>query len=321
MALYKYVDLIEPQLKTAQPLERGKWFHELLEAKYKGNNVKEVHERLSYNFTDLFDEEQEALGDLPNEMKTLYNSYQWHYRKDESWKVHEVEMKVEADLPNGMQYQGKIDMLIEDQFGLWAVDHKTHKRLPSMDFRFRDKQSVMYIWALRQCGIPVRGFIWNYVVPHAPKPLRFTQSGRLYKRQPFTDYPTVYRQLKNEDLHKDPDFLPILRDLKAVRYDPEKPQSSKVFRRDTLEKHDDMIDRVVKEATHTADRYAEYAWENRDAIERINDRSCDWCPYRHICIAELIGANADNVRRQMYHKVESPFAYYDDKRNDAKTMA
>jgi CRISPR/Cas system-associated exonuclease Cas4 (RecB family) len=318
-ALYKYVDLITPRQKYSQPLERGSWFHSLLECYYKSQGgldtptVTEMHRTLCADYGDLMDEEKEKLGDLPNQMRRLFNSYQWHYRKDASWTVHEVEMKVEAELPNGMQYQGKIDMLIEDEWGLWAVDHKTHKRLPSMDFRYRDKQSILYIWALRKCGIPVEGFIWNYIVPTAPEYLKFKVRGGLYKRQPLTDYPTALKGIKEAGLDpNDPELSTILAELKKVRYDPDVIQTSPVFRRDRLEKHDDMIERTVLEATHTAERFFRYAWDNRDEVERVNDRSCDWCAYRHICIAELVGSNADNVRRQLY-KVADPHAYYYEK--------
>ncbi|WEV84087.1 DNA helicase [Mycobacterium phage Muddy] len=311
-ALYKYIELVTPRQKYSQPLERGSWFHELLEARYKGEDVKAVHTALCEKYHDLTDEEKDTLGDLPREMPRLYNSYNWYYRGDKSWEVHEVEMKVEAELPNGLQYQGKIDMLIEDEYGLWAVDHKTHKRLPSLDYRYRDTQSVLYIWALRECGIPVKGFIWNYVVPTAPEPLRIKVRGGLYARQPITDYPTALKGLKAEGLENEPEYAEILKQLKTIRYEYGATQNSPVFRRDVLEKHDDMIARTLAEATYTADRFVEYAWENKDAVERLNDRSCDWCEYKYLCIAELVGVNSDNVRRQMYKKA-NPLAYYEEK--------
>lgn len=331
-ALYKYHDLITPRHKHSQPLERGSWFHALLEAKYKTKrwaserdegsdpppNVSTVHNEMVADFGKLMDEERESLGDLPTEMRRLYNSYQWHYRKDESWIVHEVEMKVEAELPNGMQYQGKIDMLVEDEYGLWCVDHKTHKQLPPMDYRYRDAQSLLYIWALRRCGIPVEGFIWNYIVPHAPAPLKFTipkknTPSRLYAKQPLTDYPTALKGIKDAGMDpNEPELRDILLSLKKHRYDPDGIQASPVFRRDKLERHDDMIERTVLEATHTAERFRDYAWDNRDAVERVNDRSCGWCSYRFVCIAELLDTNADNVRRQMYKKA-NPLAYYEEK--------
>ena len=107
--LYKHVDLITPKVVRSKPLKRGSWFHELLEAKYKGESVTEAHQRNIVAFGKLFDEEKEALGDLPREMAALYKAYNWHYRSDCSWKVHEVEIKLEAELPNGMQAQGKAD--------------------------------------------------------------------------------------------------------------------------------------------------------------------------------------------------------------------
>jgi RecB family exonuclease len=317
-ALYKYREFLKPRHKDSQPLERGTWFHALLEAKYRAAmgedvSVSRIHEQSCMEYGGLLDEEKERLGDLPTEMRRLFNSYQWHYRKDSSWIIHEVELKVEAEMPNGIQFQGKIDCVIENQWGLWAVDHKTHKSLPSTDYRFRDKQSLLYIWALRQCGIPVQGFIWNYIVPTAPQPLKFKVNGGLYARQPLTDYPTALRGIQAEGLDpNDPELKPILDELKKVRYDPDTVQASPVFRRDILERADDIVDRTLQEAMHTAERFADYAWENRDAVERVNDRSCNWCSYRHICIAELIGSNADNVRRQLYKKAD-PFAYYEEK--------
>ena len=64
-ALYKYVELLTPRQKHSQPLERGSWFHELLEAKYKAqagietDGVLEVHNAKCDEYGDLMDEEKE----------------------------------------------------------------------------------------------------------------------------------------------------------------------------------------------------------------------------------------------------------------------
>src|SRR3546814_9646866 len=85
---------------------------------------------MSHKFSNLFDEEKEELGDLPREMQSLMESYLWHYRNDESWTVHEVEKTIEVPLPflSGVTLKLRLDMLVEDEYGLWVVDHKTHKR-------------------------------------------------------------------------------------------------------------------------------------------------------------------------------------------------
>lgn len=311
--LYKHIDLITPKVSKSKPLKRGSWFHELLEAKYKGESVTDAHKRNIVAFGKLFDEEKEALGNLPVEMRDLYRAYNWHYRSDRSWTVHEVEIKLEAELPNGMQAQGKADMLIEDEYGLWAVDHKTHLRLPRHDYRVLDTQSPFYIWMFRQCGIPVQGFIWNYIVPKPPEPLKFTvrQPKRLYKKQPHTDYPTALKSALAAGLTEQPGVAALLTQLEQQRYDPDVVQTSPVFRRDRMEKNDEMIDRVIREVCHTAERYAEYPWEDRDAVERNVSRNCEWCSYRSVCTAELIGLDAAGVVRREYMPGD-PLAYYDD---------
>lgn len=308
---YKHMELIGPRLQRSKPLKRGNWFHELLEAKYKGESVNEAHKRNVLKYNKLFDEEKEYLGNLPSEMARLYKSYQWHYRDDTSWKVHETEIKLEAELPNGMQAQGKADLLVEDEFGLWAVDHKTHNRLPGTNFRLLDFQSPYYIWLFRQCGIPVRGFIWNYVVPKAPEPLKFNLDGKLSKRQPAVlDYPTARRGLTEDQLARE-DVQELLTKLKAVRYNRDEPQVSPVFRRDLMEKTDDMINNVIADICHTAERYVE--WRERVAnggiVERTVGRNCEYCEYRTLCIAELVGLDAEGVRRREYTD-HDPFEYY-----------
>lgn len=311
---YKHVDLIGPKYNRAKPLTRGSWFHTLLEAYYKEESVTAAHKAEVVKFGKLFDEEKEALGDLPREMAALFKAYRWHYRDDKSWKVHEVEIKLEAELPNGMQAQGKADMLVEDEYGLWAVDHKTHGRLPRMDYRLLDFQSPYYIWMFRQCGIPVQGFIWNYIVPKAPNPLKWgVRDGRLLKKQPHTDYPTAYRSAEEHGALEDPDVVALLDRLEAERYDRDKVQLSPVFRRDLLEK-DQMIEPVIDDITRTADRYA--AWREALAkdpempVERSVSRGCEWCSYRSLCIAELADQDAASVRRREYVS-HDPFAYYE----------
>ena len=308
-ALYKHHDLLAPR-GISKPLHRGKWIHALLEAFYKGEDYKEVHKAFSLQFARLFDEEKEALGPLPAEIGRLFKSYLWHYQNDESWDVKEVEFKLEAELPTGGPWQGKSDMLVEDEFGLWIVDHKTHKQLPSLTHRMLDQQSVLYLWAARENGIPVQGFIWNYLRTKGPAEIKLLRDNSIGKRQAQTDYPTAFLSLKKQGV--DPkEYRSFLAPLREQRYDPDKTQTSPFFQRHIMEKSDEMIERAVLEADHTARRFREYDFEARDAVERVPDRSCDWCGYKNLCTTELIGGNWEGVARREFIK-HDPFAYYDE---------
>lgn len=324
-AMYKHVDLLTPRVDRSKPLKRGTWIHALLEAKYKGESVKARHQQLTHEFGKLFDEEKEALGNLPVEVARLFNSYNWHYAGDKDWTVHEVEFKLEGELPNGIPIQGKSDMLVEDQFGLWVVDHKSHAVIPSVQDRLLDPQSVIYLWLCQQAGIPVRGFIWNYLVTKPPAIIKLTKAGEMYKRQGPSDYPTALASLKKETIDRRKErgdnrtqdyttkYADFLEHLKAQRYVFGETQTSPFFRRDRIEKDEAMIERALAEVSHTAERYRDYPFNDRDAVERNVGKSCNWCAFRSLCTAELIGGNVDNVRRQEYKK-HDPFAYYEEER-------
>lgn len=314
--LYKHTDLLAPR-QISKPLRRGTWMHALLEAFYHPDNQhrpdawKVIHRHYSAKFSELFDEEKDSLGNLPDELRRLMISYLWHYRKDKGWKVHEVEKIIQVPILNGKAiYQGKVDMLIEDDYGLWVVDHKTMKQIPSHTQRSLDVQSVLYIWACRELGIPISGFIWNYVRTEAAKPLRFNLNGALSKRQGLTDYPHARRSIlaAGQDLE---DHAELLNSLYKMRYNPDNPQQlSPFFERVVWEKSDKMLDQIVAEAMKTSRAYLKYDFHTRDLVERTPDRSCDWCSYRTLCITDLIGGNSDIVRRQNF-LVQDPLSYYD----------
>lgn len=319
-AEFKYVHRLKPRT-LGSPLKRGVWVHELLEAYHSGGDWKAVHQKYCYEFAKLFDEEKEYYGDLPNEIERVMRSYIWHYKKD-PWTYHKLEFQVEAELPDGSTYRGKVDALIENQFGLWLVDHKTHKSLPDHSFRLLDSQSVLYIWAARRMGIQVQGFIWNYIRWKAPSVPTLLKSGeRLSKVASDTDYPTYIKALKkykeeNPQFKITTEYKDRARYLQGLQYEFGSPQRSTFFRRDVLEKSDDMIERAVKENFHTAQRMNAYDFSDKAAVERVVERSCSFsCSYVDLCTADLMGANTRPIIRQNYIEGD-PNDYYNDRAGD-----
>lgn len=322
---YKYLERLKLRQLTAreQPLQRGTWVHALLEAHYGGIPWRTVHAELTAKFENLFDEEKEALGDLPRECARLMASYLWHYgaNKDDpmhGWEVLETEGKVEAELPNGTLFRGKYDLKVRDEYGVWLVDHKTHKVLPDFSFRIKDVQSAMYVWAAEQNGEEIEGFIWNYIRVKPPTVPQVLKDGsRLSSRSVETDYPTLLRAIRDGGL--DPkDYATQLRSLKASRWAPGATQTSAFFRREVLDREPGVLTRVAREAFHTVQRMEDYDWDNLDEVERNPERSCTFtCSYRQLCETELLDGNAKHVRSKMY-KEGDPMDYYDDKRQEEK---
>ena len=320
-AEYKYVHRLKPK-RLGSPLKRGTWVHALLEAYHKGEDWKAVHAAYSNQFSLLFDEEKDFYGDMPTEIYQVMLSYIWHYKND-PWEWIDAEFQLEAELPDGSIYRGKVDGLIRNQFGLWLVDHKTHKTLPKMNFRLLDAQSALYLWAARENGMQVNGFIWNYIRWKAPsKPKLLQKHDRISDSACDTDYPTFVKSLKEykegypETFKIRPQDRARAAYLKTQQYEFGKPQTSDFFRRDVLEKSDDMINRVLMGNFHTHLRMHNYDFSEPDAVERVVERSCEFsCNYVDLCTAELMGANTRPLIRSNY-TVGDPNDYYNDKAGD-----
>lgn len=319
---YKYFRRLKPR-SIGRPLQMGKWMHWLLEAHYKGEDWRVVHDDLCEKYSELFDEEKEMLGNLPVDCAELMEAYLWHYKADH-WIVHEVEFKVQTRWPDGSIYRGKCDMLIEDDYGLWIVDHKNHKKLPSAQYRMLDTQSPLYVWAARRGDpesgidpIPVRGFIWNYLKT-APqgKPTLLKDGSRLSLKMGDTTYPTWYRQMKKLGLDpKAEEYAAVARRLQGDRYKPGETQTSRFFVRETLERDDDVLSRLAAEAYRTSRRLHTYPFHQTHTVERTVDyRGCEYaCSYTRLCTTELLGGITSNIMKQDFREAD-PLEYHQDER-------
>lgn len=320
-AEYKYVDRLKPKT-TGKPLKRGVWVHRLLQVKYQGGDWLEEHRLLSAQFDKLFDEERDYYGDLPTEILLVMKSYEWHYRESDWTQVHEVEHVIEVELPDGSIYRGKVDLVVEDQYGLWIVDHKSHATLPSLDVRILDSQSADYVWAAIKAEIPVQGHVWNYIRWKAPSRPALAYAGkpsqRLSTRECDTDYPTFVKTIK--EYQKDwglkitPEISARAKYLKGLAYRHGEPQRSTHFRRDVLERKPGMLSRVAREMYHTHRRMHDYPWHKKEMVERVPERSCQFaCSYSDLCAVELWGGDGRALRTSRY-KIADPMEYYQDEK-------
>ncbi len=295
--------------------------HELLESHHKGEDWRIKHRELCLKYEELLDEEKDYYGNLPQDCHDLMRAYV-HYYQDDPWRTIETEFTIEVELPNGVIYRGKVDIMFENQYGLWLGDHKTHKTLPDINFRLLDAQSALYLWAALK-KYDIQGFVWNYLRTEGlSRPKAIQDGSRLSKVMGDTDYhtygSTIKQLLKDKKLVRvTPDIKEKLAQLKAVRYVPGEPQTSPFFRRDTLEKDSDMLRRVATENYHTVQRIQRYPFDKIDAVERVADRSCSWCSYKDLCTIELMGGNPRYLRTNNFRQGD-PMEYYQDRSGDPK---
>lgn len=319
-AEYKYVERLKPKF-MGRPLRLGTWMHDLQEHHAQGDDWYERHlELIRTKWANLFDEEKDDIGDLPGDCERLMRSYLWHYQNDE-WKFLDVEFMLETELPDGSLYRGKIDALIENQYGLWLVDRKWHKSLPNIDFRILDSQSALYCWAALRNKIPIQGFIWDYgrsKPPTIPVPLKSNgMPGRW--NQVETDYPTMAKWFKDHLEGQVPQqYRPKMRELRGQQYVPGEVQRSDFFRRSVIEKNAAMLKRVAQEGFHTHKRMHSYPFDRPEIVERVPDRTCSYfCNYTDLCTAELFTGSRPVNWHQRY-KVGDPMDYYFDNEGPEK---
>ena len=164
---YKYHERLEPRTKPVA-LKRGSWIHALLEAYYKGNDWRGVHQALTDEFALLMDEEREYYGDLPGTAETLMTLYEQTYPND---RTLEVEMEFRGfPLSPTVLLNGRIDLVLEDSRGVWVVEHKTVSRMPGEDERIVNPQVALYIPVVeQQLRVQVNGVLWNYLITRIPK--------------------------------------------------------------------------------------------------------------------------------------------------------
>lgn len=321
-ARYSYAERLKPRRVSARekPLRRGTWIHSLLEHYYKGNGWHKEHQRLSQEYAALSQEEQDELGDLPEECARLMRSYLWHYGADKSdpfhgWEILGAEETLECPWPDGKGvYRMRLDLRVRDTDtgAMYIVDHKSHKTLPNTTFRLLDKASALYLWCAQENGLPVEQFVWNYIRTIPPtKPEVLKDGTRLSRKAITTDYPTMLRAIQEYGLDWR-DYAPQLKALKAQRWVRDGVQISEFFRRDSLTKDDAMLERVVASAMRTRDRLAEYVWD--DHTERTVEPSCQWmCSHSDLCTTELFsGSDSPQARtlRQRTYRVGNPLDYY-----------
>lgn len=326
-AYYKYYRRLSPKINNL-PLTRGKWIHSLLEEHYSGGDWKIPHKRMTLQFSKLFDEEKDRLGDLPRDIELLMASYFWHYGDPElegvDWKVHDVELLIEADMPNGHRFRGKVDMIIENEFGFWIVDHKTHGRLPNWEYRMLDEQSTLYTWAARENGIPVEGFIWNYITTKGfPKYPLLKDNSSFYAKAWTSEssYVAFARAIKAAQAEHGETFLQTpelkakarqrLAELKRDRWQgPDVLPTSPYFRRDVLVKDDDLIERTLKSVMRTSDTMHNYDFTDPDCVER-DVKSCEgfFCSFRDLSMSDLVFGESEMLVKRGYHE-KDPLAYH-----------
>lgn len=97
----------------------------------------------------------------------LMERYARYYKRD-GVKCIDVEVPVVAKLPMGPYFFGFADALISYKRKLWVGELKTTQQLSNVDYLERTLQTPLYVWALRQMGVPVAGAMLDVIRSYKP---------------------------------------------------------------------------------------------------------------------------------------------------------
>lgn len=304
---YSSVERIEPRLPPAR-LKFGNWHHSLLQVHYSGGDWRAEHKRHLKSFDNLFLEEREYYGDLPEQVERAMTSYLFHWRKEESnWEVLYAEQSFEAEVVDGDILSFKPDLIVREisTDRIWCVDHKTVRSMPAADWRIEDLQSTLYPWGLRTLGLDVYGFLFNYIRQKAPSVPHINKDGSISRARIDTDFYTLAKFCKEyyavEKLNQLPEYWRV--QLKTLQV------HNTYLKRSRITKDQRLVDRQVYELELTMAEMDEYltmadsAPKGADPWVRTMIPSCDWdCDFYELCQAELLGSNVDFIRRNKYQE-------------------
>ena len=302
---YRYIKGLSPK-EAPEHIIRGLWVHECLEEHYKGGIWQEVHNRWSRKVRNTT---------LRDEIFRTLRGYIYYYGKDDNFEVLATELPLEAKLPCGYAFIGKLDALVKTADGKrLVVDHKTTKRIKPFEKQMVQIQAPMYMWLCQQNGLEVDGFMWDYLLTPGPKPPKFLSGGsRLAVKQPNTDYPTVKEEVERAKYVFGDDFVPharhkaeverMLEFHKEVRVGGKHPEATNLYHRRTVPVSDQWVEATVRRVNKTAQDIWAYDWSDEGTIQMSPDAYfATGGDYIDLITSYLMTGSSDMVAIQRYTK-------------------
>ena len=195
------------------PKRFGKALHAGLEAHYRGQSVQTSNQAFLSSLGAILDEGSDC-GHLPHTGINTLDAYRRYWaNQDAQWKVLAVEEYGTMDIGAEEPWEVKIDLVVQMESGIWAVDHKSTSKPLSEYFwkRFELNSQVSgYIAYCQQKYGQCSGLMINGIQVGYRK--------RAYKGEPAGAYWNFERQLINRNARQLEDWrLRMQRTIKRMR--------------------------------------------------------------------------------------------------------
>lgn len=295
---YRYVEGLKKRVKS-RPLQFGSIVHDMLEAHANKNDPFGVLDTWEEDQGKLFAAEREMYGEIIEDIRTIMQAYFDYYENDKlryiKYKGQYAEHWLEVPVGEEMLFVMKVDAFARTRNKLrWLTEHKTFKRTPSDDDRWRSTQAAVYIKACELLGMkPFDGILWNYVHSKPPTRPQILKAGGLSTRAINTLPCVIYDMVEELGLDID-NNQELLRRAEA--------NVKNYFFRVPMPVNKSIVDAVYEDFIDVAHEMMEYHGKKRN---RTIGMHCGWsCDFESICRAELTGGDPDFVKEREYESRE-----------------
>ena len=295
---FKYVDNLRKKVKS-RPLQVGSIIHDMLEAHANGDDPMAVLEAVNLANIKLFTAERELYGDIITDIRSIMGDYFAYWKKEGDLiyirhNKQNAEHKFELDIDKDLTITGKIDAFAKRRKSKlkFLVEHKTFKRKPSEDFRWRNVQSSVYLRICEMLGWGhFDGVVWDYIGNKPPTEPEVLKSG-LLSRKKIVTLPSVVKRVMEENNLSTAHYKEYIQQVEANQSD--------YFFRSYTPVNNRVVDVVFDDFMSTAREIV----EGKEDRTRSIDLHCSYCDYEAICRAELQGLDVDFVKQREYDHVE-----------------
>jgi hypothetical protein len=253
------------------------------------NAIKEVGIKVRVGPLE-FEERWNELRQLGLDMLDFYFAYAPNH---DAFTPTHVEIEFEVPIPgmSGVVYQGRIDLIAEDEYGYWLVDHKTTAQFGDVEWLALDDQCSSYAWAIWiQLGLQVRGVIYNELRKKAPKKPKVLRDGTLsMNKMQDTTYET-YLQAIREGGYKESAYQGMLDYLKMNQKQFVR-RTKVIFRPETLAVVERRIQLEAREMLSNPSIYP--------TPSRMN---CNGCSFFAPCLALHEGRDPEAILDENYER-------------------
>ena len=289
---YRYNQKLRKK-RTKRPLVFGSIVHSMLEAHIDGKDMFETLAHYEKENKQLFINESLEYGNLVEDIRLIMTDYLEHYKDDPitylKMNGQKSEFEFEIEIYPGILMNGVIDGLARYRGLRAVVDHKSFKRMPNEDARWRNLQGSVYIRTIDMLGWkPVDGMLWNYLHSRPPSKIDTLKDGSISRKKVNT-LPIVLKEKIHELGLRRIDHRDMIKSLEINRQN--------YFLRRFTPVSKNVVDMVFGDFIESAKQIAEFG-------DRFNARNignhCSWCDYEGLCRAALTGGDEEFLIKREY---------------------